>query len=310
MVHQLPAGNFPAVLGHENAGEVVAVGPGVEGWAVGDRVAAEPLHPCRTIGPHWCDACIAGQYHRCPHLSFVGIPTNRPLTGGYGECSIYHASNLFRLPDDVTFEAASLLDVLACGVHAAHVGQPDMGHTIVVLGCGPIGLCTLQVLRAVGVRDIVAVAKYPFQADMARSLGASATVCLAETAEAANRLRSLAGTADQVYECVGGTADTLQQAVDLCRRGGKVILVGFFTGVKQVNLEKVFLDELSILAADAYSTHDGKREFAVALGLLANRQVDLKCLITHTFPRDAWRQALATAFDKPGSRAVKVVFAG
>lgn len=308
MVHQLPAENLPAVLGHENAGEVIAIGPGVDEWQVGDRVAAEPLHPCRTFGSRLCDACMTGQYHHCSHLSFVGIPANRPLTGGYGQYSLYHTSCLFPLPDQVDFEEAALLDVLACGVHAANVGQPTASDTVVVLGSGPIGLSTLQVLRALGVRDVVAVAKYPFQAEMAQSMGARATVCLSETRDPMGDVRRLIGTADQVYECVGGSADTVQQAIELCRRGGRILIVGFFVGVRPVNLEKVFLNELSILSATAYSIHREKREFGTALGLIAGGQVDVKPLISHRFPRPSWREALDAAFDRAGSRSLKILF--
>jgi threonine dehydrogenase-like Zn-dependent dehydrogenase len=310
MRHQVPERNLPAVLGHENAGEIVQLGAGVSGWQAGDRVALEPLHPCRTLGVDLCPACIAGQYHLCQHLSFVGIPANRLLTGGYGEFSIYHASCLFPLPDHVTFEEAALLDVLACGVHAVHVGQPTPGDTVVVLGCGPIGLCALQTLRAAGVRNLVAVAKHPFQAEAARAPGAGAVVCLAETPDGVAEVKRLIGAADQVYECVGGAADTVQQGLDLCRRGGKVIVEGFFTAAKPVNLEKLFLDELSILAADGYSTWGQQREFAIALALLANRQVDLAGLVTHRFPRPAWQEALGVAFDRGTSHGLKVVFTG
>ena len=237
MVHQVPKRNFPAVLGHENAGEVVEIGSGVSEWKVGDRVAAEPIHPCRTLGQDLCPACLAGQYHLCKRLSFVGIPANHPLSGGYGEYSLYHASCLFSLPAHVQFEEAALLDVLACGVHAVNIGQPSPKDTVVILGCGPIGLCALQTLKTIGVRDIVAVAKHSFQAEAARLLGARATICLADTPDAVAKLRNLIGAADQVYECVGGNADTVQQSIEICRRGGKIIVMGFFTGFRSINLE-------------------------------------------------------------------------
>jgi L-iditol 2-dehydrogenase len=308
MVHQVPLSNFPAVLGHENAGEVVAVGDGVDAWSVGDRVAAEPLHPCRVFGSDLCKACMAGQYHLCEQLSFVGIPVNHLLTGGYGEYSLYHKSCIFPLPKHIQFEEAALLDVLACGIHAVNVGQPSPRDTVVILGCGAIGLCALQVLKAVGVRDLVAVAKYPFQADAARSLGASAVVCLEKTPDSITELRRMIGAADQVYECVGGCADTVQQGIEICRRGGKIIVEGFFTEFRSINLEALFLNELSILSADGYSMFGMQREFDIALGLLVNKQVDLRSLITHRFPRAAWQQAIDVAFNKNASHSIKVVF--
>jgi L-iditol 2-dehydrogenase len=308
MVHQVPTRNFPAVLGHENAGEVVEVGQGVSEWKVGDRVAAEPIHPCRTLGQNLCPACIAGQYHLCEHLSFVGIPANHLLSGGYGEFSLYHASCLFPLPPHILFEEAALLDILACGVHAANIGQPSPKDIVVILGCGPIGLCTLQTLKAIGVRDIIAISKYQFQAEAARLLGASATFCLEETPDAIIKLHTLIDAADQVYECVGGSADTIQQGIEICRRGGKIIVLGFFTAFRSINLETLFLNELSILCADAYSMYSMQREFDIALSLLTNGQVNLNSMITHKYPRKAWQQALDTAFHRETYHSSKVIF--
>ena len=250
----------------------------------------------------------SGHYHLCEHLSFVGIPANYLISGGYGEFSLYHASCLFPLPPHIQFQEAALLDVLACGVHAANIGQPSPKDTVVILGCGPIGLCTLQALRAIGIRDIVAVAKYSFQAEAARLLGARATVCLADTQDAVDKLRHLIGAADQVYECVGGNADTVQQGIEICRRGGKIIILGFFTSFRSINLETLFLNELSILGAEAYSMHSMQREFDIALRLLTNGQVDLKSMITHRFHRAAWQNALTTAFQHEASRSLKVMF--
>jgi L-iditol 2-dehydrogenase len=308
MAHQVPKRNFPAILGHENAGEVVELGLGVSEWKVGDQVAAEPIHPCRALGMSPCPACMSGQYHLCENLSFVGIPANQLISGGYGEFSLYHASCLFPLPQHISFEEAALLDVLACGVHAANIGQPTPKDIVVILGCGPIGLCTLQTLRAVGVRDIIAVSKYAFQSEAARSLGAKTTICLEETPDAMSKLHNLIGAADQVYECVGGNADSVQQGIEICRRGGKIIVLGFFTAYRSINLETLFLNELSILTADAYSTHSTQREFDVALSLLANGQVNLKSIITHRYPRSAWHEALDTAFHRVTHHSSKVMF--
>jgi threonine dehydrogenase-like Zn-dependent dehydrogenase len=307
MRHQVPDANLPAVLGHENAGVVVEVGPGVEGWAVGDRVAAEPLHPCATqnLGP--CPACQAGQYHLCAHLGHVGIPANLRLPGGFGPYSPVHAGCLFRLPDHVSLEDAAILDVLACCVHALRLGDPNPGQVALVLGCGAIGLDMLQTLRAVGVTDVLAVARYPFQAALARQMGAAEVVCLEDQPDAVSAIRHLAGRVDQVYECVGGSADTVQQAVDICRPGGRIIVLGFFNAIRPVNLCTFFLKELDIQAADGYSMWGERREFGMALELLARGQVDHRALVTHRYPRDEWATALAVAFDKRRHQSTKVV---
>jgi threonine dehydrogenase-like Zn-dependent dehydrogenase len=307
MRHQIPESNLPAVLGHENAGTVVEVGDGVEGFAVGDRVALEPLHPCRTQGVPLCPACQVGQYHLCENLGFVGIPNRLCLPGGYGQYSAYHHSTLFHLPESISFEDAAIIDVLACGVHALRMGQATPGHTAVVLGCGAIGLDMLQCLRAVGVRDLVAVARYPFQARVAQQLGATHVVCLADEPDPVSAVLRLTGGVDRVYECVGGASDTVQQAVSMCRPGGRIIVLGFFSGIRPIDLSTVFLKELCIHASDAYSTWGTRREFDMALQLLANNQVDHTPLITHRFRRADWAAALDVAFHKSEHQSIKVV---
>lgn len=307
MRHQIPDANLPAVLGHENAGVVVEVGTEVRGIAVGDRVVGEPLHPCRTQGRPLCPACQIGQYHRCQNLGHVGIPARLRLPGGYGDYSAYHHTALFPLPDSLSFEEGALLDVLACGVHALHVAQPHPGQRVIVLGCGAIGLDMLQCLLAVGVRDVVAVARHEFQAEIAGSLGAGTVICTGSASDSSAVIDGLRDSADQVYECVGGTADTLQQAVDMCRAGGQVIMLGFFSGMGRVNLSTVFLKELSILAADGYSMWGERREFDIALQMLASGQVRHRPLITHTYGRKSWATALNVAFHKRDHRCVKVI---
>jgi len=308
MRHQVPDDNLPAVLGHENAGVVVQVGERVKNFEPGDRVAAEPLHACYEQGLPLCPACLAGQYQICNNLGHVGIAARLRLPGGYGPYSIYHQSKLFHLPDSVSFEEAAIIDVLACGVHALRMSGASPGDVAVVQGCGAIGLDMLQCLHAAGVRDTVAVARYPFQAAAARALGAAEVICLAEQPDAPSALKQVAGLADRVYECVGGEADTVQQAIDLCRPGGAVMMLGFFTGVRPVNLSTVFLKELRIQAADGYSTWDKRREFDIALQLLVNEQVDHASLLTHRFQRQDWQEALAVAFHKGEHECIKVVF--
>ena len=136
------------VLGHELCGEIVAIGPGVTNVKVGDRVAVEPLLACDR-----CVDCQVGDYHLCPELQHVGIG----WSGGFGEYSKAPAKNVFLLPDHVSYEDASLLDVLAVGVHAINVTGVHMGSTVLVFGGGAIGIATAQAAKWAGA-SLVAVA--------------------------------------------------------------------------------------------------------------------------------------------------------
>lgn len=306
---QIPDKNFPAVLGHENAGVVVRAGDGVTGFLPGDRVAIEPLHGCTVFGGD-CPMCRAGQYHLClSGVAHVGLPFVRMLPGGYGDFSIAHQSRLFPLPGSVSFEEASLLDILAVGVHAVNRGQPSLGDTIVVIGCGIIGLDLIQCLRLKGA-SIIAIARYPFQAEAASRLGAAHTLLLDGRLDPVKEVLSLTNKigADQVYECVGGQGDTLNQAVAVCRMGGSVVMIGEFYGLRPTNLFDMMMKEVPIITSNAYSTFRTEREFQVALDLLGDKKVDHCSLITHRFDPKNFLEAIEKSLAKKMNHTIKAVF--
>ena len=307
----VPSGNLPAVLGHENAGVVVEVGPGVTSVKPGDRVAVEPLHGCIEFGGS-CPMCRVGQYQLClTGLTHVGIPRVRMLPGGYGDYSVVHATRLFPMPDELGFAEAALLDILAVGVHAVTIGRPAVGASVAVLGCGVIGLDVIQCLRVAGVTTIIAVAKHAFQAEAARRLGATEAVMVGgspEVGEVVGRLTQGMGV-DQVYECVGGATDGVNLAVGLCRPGGAIVMLGGFTSRPAIDLVGLQRKEIALRTSNSYSTAaNGVREYAISMGLLRSGRVDHKALITHTFAPEQYREAIAAAIGKGAAALVKGVF--
>ena len=305
-----PAGNLPAVLGHENAGVVVEVGPGVTSVKPGDRVAVEPLHGCMEFGGS-CPMCRVGQYQLClTGLTHVGIPRVRMLPGGYGDYSVAHETRLFPIPSGVGFAEAALLDILAVGVHAVNIGRPRVGDSVVVLGCGVIGLDVIQCLRVAGVSTIIAVAKYEFQAAAARRLGASETIVIEAGRDVADAVRPLVrgAGAEQVYECVGGATDGVNLAALMCRPGGTIVVVGAFTGRPALDLGTLQRKEIALLMSNSYSTApNGTREYAIAMDLLRTGRVDHTSLVTHTFPQQ-YREAIDQAIGKGKANLIKGLF--
>jgi threonine dehydrogenase-like Zn-dependent dehydrogenase len=307
----VPPGNLPAVLGHENAGVVVEVGPGVTSVTPGDRVAVEPLHGCIEFGGS-CPMCRVGQYQLClTGLAHVGVPRVRMLPGGYGEYSVVHATRLFPIPEDLGFAEAAMLDVLAVGVHAVNVGRPAVGSTAVVLGCGVIGLDVVQCLRVAGVSTIIAVAKYGFQAEAARRLGAADAIEIGDTSspqEAVRRVAQGVG-ADQVYECVGGASDGVNLAIGMCRPGGTIVVLGGFTSRPALDLAGLQRKEIALRTSNSYSTAaNGVREYATALDLLHTGRVDHASLATHTFAPERYREAIDAAIGKGAAGLIKGLF--
>ena len=122
----------PLVLGHEPGGVVVEVGPGVEGFTVGDRVALEPGVPCGH-----CEDCLKGHYNLCQHVKFMAIPGERD--GVFSEYCTHAASMTFHLPDNVSTMEGALMEPLAVGMHACELSNAKIGQSAVVLGCGCIG---------------------------------------------------------------------------------------------------------------------------------------------------------------------------
>ncbi len=307
----IPDKNLPAVLGHENAGIVAEVPADVTRLKPGDRVAVEPLHGCLELERFpICDPCAAGQYHICERgLTHVGIPIVEMLPGGYGEYSIVHESRLFKIPDRVSFEDAALIDVLAVGVHALAIGGSKPGDTAVVLGSGVIGIDLIQCLKAWGVTEVYATAKYPFQADAAHQAGADEVILLqgdVDPVEDVKRLTNGRGV-DAVYEGVGGRTDVMNQAVKMCRLGGRVIMTGIFDGERPIDLLTMLFNEVHILSSNSYSTTGMKRDYEIAVDLLESGKVRHDFVVTHRYPLSEWRDAITTAFDKKGTGCLRSV---
>jgi len=306
----VPDKNLPAVLGHENAGVVVKVGEGVTSVKPGDRVAIEPLHGCVQFGDS-CPFCQIGKYHLCQNgLTHVGIPIVRMLPGGYGEYSIAHESRLFHVPDNVTLEEAALLDILAVGVHAVKIIRPTMGDSTVVYGCGIIGLDMIQCLRVEGVKDIIAIAKYDFQAELSWKYGATQVILLEPGMNPVEEVKRLTGGwgVDQVYECVGGETDALDESVAMCRMGGQAIMLGVFGGRRPMDLFLMLWHEVNIISSNSYSSAGFDREFQIAMDLLRDGKVEHKSLVTHRFAAQDWKDAIQMAISKGKNKSVKAMF--
>lgn len=302
----LPKDWLPAILGHENAGIVVEVGKNVTEVEKGDRVAVEPLHGCyaRGIYPP-CKFCQIGHYHLCPNLVHVG--TYYP--GGFGEYSPVHKSKVFKIPDSLSFEEAAILDCLAVGVHAVKIGKPLIEDSVAVMGCGTIGLDVVQCLKAEGAPHVIGVAKYRWQAEAAKKVGADDTICLDEV-DVVDAVMELTGGrgVDQAYDCVGGATEAFQQCITMCRPGAKIVLVGVYDGVRPVNLQLILLKEIQVLPSFSYAFFNYKPEFEIALQLLLNNFATHKPLITHRFKLDEWKKAWEVSSKKREFKSIKTVF--
>src|ERR671917_2518182 len=136
----------PLVLGHEAAGEVTDLGPGVTRLVVGERVSIEPGVPDLT-----CEQCLAGRYNLCPNMRFFATP---PIDGAFAEYVVTHEAFAHPVPDTISDDAAALLEPLSVAVWACRKGRVTAGSRVLVTGAGPIGLVAVQVARAFGATEI------------------------------------------------------------------------------------------------------------------------------------------------------------
>ncbi|HIE52047.1 MAG TPA: hypothetical protein EYP85_09835 [Armatimonadetes bacterium] len=285
--------------GHEIAGDVVALGEGVTRVEVGDRVGVEPL-----IGCGQCPQCAAGQYHRCPQLRHIG---GRDWSGGFAEYCKAPQEKVFPLPEPVTYEEAALGDGFAVAIHAMQ-RVPVPGRSVIVLGDGAIGQAVMQAARTYGADKVALVGHHDHALQVAQATGADLTVNErdADWQETLQEWTEGQG-AEVVFETVGGTAPTLQQALEVARPGGRVGVVGSFLQSPPFNFSLFLRQEIALVPVWSYALWEGVPEYQIALDLLAQGQFQARPLITHRFPLEGASEAFAAALNKGQSRAIKVL---
>lgn len=327
-----PFTSMPFVIGHENLGTIVEAGAGVTDFRPGDRVVADPVLSCAARGiADPCPSCRRGDFSTCSNFMRGNIKAGMSLglcqsTGGsWGEYFVAHRSQLVRVPDQVTDEAAALIDPLASALHPVMRNFPQDGDQVLVVGAGVIGLLLVGVLRALGSKArITVLARYPFQAELARQQGADAVLLgrgdyySALAAECGGELikpilgkRIVQGGFDMVYDCVGSDT-TLDDSLRFTAPGGRMVLVGLASTPAGVDWTPIWLKEITVAGAVYYSTeqYDGRpvKTYDLAMQLIEQGRVNLDGLLTHTFPLAQYKEALAVAADKRGSQSVKVAF--
>ena len=327
-----PFSSFPFVLGHENVGDVVAIGSGVTKVSVGARVTANPLLCCEPRGiAARCGACECGHHSRCAHFTDGDIApgmligTTRGLGGSWGEEFVAHEDQLVRLPEQVSDEAAVLIEPFACSVHAVRANLPDAGERVLVIGAGSIGLLTIAAIRALAPdAHITALARHDVQRAHAIRLGAANVVpargdytkALAD-AGGTRLLKPIIGKPvgvggfDRTFVCIGG-ARGMDDAMRVTRAGGTIVLLGNSSTMNGLDWTPLWLKELTVRGSLCYGSpvhaSAGQGAFAEAASLIASGAAPIAQLLTHTFALADYQRALETASNKMGGQSIKVAF--
>lgn len=333
--YYLPLNSLPLTFGHENTGTIVQVGSKAGDWREGQRVVVEPLLWCRPRGfTDLCHYCSKGEINHCERVTDgdlapgINIDTCRDTGGSWSQYYVAHSSQIYPLPDQVSDENGLLVEPFAVGLHAALMGYPQDHETVLIIGSGTIGLCTLAALRALGSNaEILVLARYSFQAEAARRLGASKIISAARNHDFYKELaehtgarlfkptlskRIMVGGVDRTFECVGSD-ETLDDSLRLTRSGGQVILVGIPAVAKGVDWTAIIASELQISASNVYNHVEelgGERKptFDIVIDWLARGVVDLSWMVTHRFRLDQYDQAFSQISSPGRNQVIKGVF--
>ncbi len=263
---------YPMVLGHEPAGTVVRTGPGVTGWAPGDRAALEPALYC-----YHCEFCRSGHHNVCAHIRFLSNPGT---PGFFREFVNLPAHNLLPVPAHVSLDLATVVEPLAVAMHSLKFAQVELGETVAVFGAGPIGLLTIAALKVSGAGRIFAVEPVAHRREMARHLGAH-DVIDPEAADAVRELASATGGrgVDCAIDCAA-KEHTTNWAIRAARNAGRVVLTGIHSAAfVPFDVSHMRRKELAI-----FNVRRSNHESEAARDLIAERSEWFAPMLTHRRP--------------------------
>lgn len=261
----------PIVMGHEAAGTVAAVGPGVEGYAEGDRVTFDSTVYCGE-----CPNCARGNINLCDNRQVIGVSCgDYRRHGAFAEYVLVPELILYHLPDGLSFAEAAMLEAASVALHAVRVSEATGGETALVIGAGMIGLLTLQAAHALGCLRVFIADVDATRLELARKVGADETLHLSGAALADEVMRLTGGVGvDLAYEAVGRN-ETVASAIDCTRKGGTVTLIGNIKPEVTLPLQKVVTRQIRLQGSCASSG-----EYPQAIKLIASGKIQVKPLIT------------------------------
>ncbi len=261
---------YPVSQGHEVSGEVAAVGEGVSGLSIGDKVTIEPQNFCGR-----CYPCTHGKYNLCEELKVMGFQT----TGAGSEYFLAEASKVVPLPDGMSLDEGAMIEPLAVTVHACRRSGDVAGKSVIVLGAGPIGILLCQTLKAYGAARVMVTDVSDYRLELAKQCGAD-FVCNTMSADFGKAVIEYMGPdkADIIYDCAGNDI-TMDQAIQNARKGSVIMLIAVFAGMATVDLAKLNDSEIDLMTSMMYRHED----YVDAIRIVGDGLVDLKPLISKHF---------------------------
>jgi len=274
------------VLGHEFGGTIVEVGKGVKGWEAGQRVVGAPMRPCMN-----CPFCLKADFDMCyQHYRLdalrAGVPAAGGVSlgaGGLGRFARITGERLMAVPDALDDRQAASVEPAAVGFHAVRRSGIQLGDRVAILGAGPIGLFTLQCAVAAGARRVTVVEPAPLRASLATQFGADEVLNPKEHNDLASAVATSLGAPPDVVFDAAGVPATLQQAVDVVKPGGSVMMVGVSFENAPVRPSTWVTKRVTVRAAFAYSRAD----YDATIAMLERGTVRTERIITSVVPSSA-----------------------
>ena len=288
---------LPGAGAHEFAGVVVEAGKNVKRVKVGDRVAIDQFES-GSCGA--CQYCASGLFIHCDNRKIYSLP-------GYVEYIKFSEKGLYPIPDGIETHVAAVAEPAACSVAGLRRAGLMGGENVAVLGAGVLGLAAAGAAKTLGAGRVAITAKYDTQARLAAKFGADGVVSSSGD-DAVQRMNAELGGrgADVVVETVGGHAPTWDQALELVRPGGKIVVLGLWDELMQVDSWKAVLKDVTVIFSLTYGIQGKKSDYELTLEWMASRKVPAQDLVSHVMPLDDIGEAFKLAADKSRG-AIKVI---
>lgn len=291
--------------GHEYMGTIAALGPDVDEWSVGDRVAVEIHNGCGR-----CKRCRSGMYTSCTNYG-ANYPGNDKghrangftTQGGFAEYAINHINTLVRVPDGMSNAEAALAVTAGTSMYGfTELGGLLAGESVVVVGPGPIGLLAVAVAKALGASPVILAGTRENRNEIGRQLGADHTFNVKEV-DLVEEVRKLTGGlgADYVMECAG-SEKSINDSIHMTSRGGKICLAAFPHEPAPIDLAHAVMNNIYLYGIRG----EGKSAVARAMALMAAKRFDATLIHTHTFGLAELPEAIRYARERIDD-AIKVV---
>ncbi len=286
----------PMILGHEVAGTVTATGEGVSNLAVGDLVAVSPSRPC-----YQCQYCQKGQHNHCENMRFYGSAMPFPhIQGAFREVLVADATQCVKA-DGLTAGEAAMAEPLSVCLHAVRRAGEMLGKRVLITGSGPIGTLSLLAARAAGATEIVVTDLADAALEYARKLGADQTINVISEADRLKQYQAGKGYFDVFFECSGAAA-ALASGIAASRPRGVVMQLGM-GGDMMVPVQALTAKELDLRGS--FRFHE---EFAVAVKMMQQNSINVKPLISHSFPLEQAVEAFEIAGNRDTAMKTQLIF--